>query len=171
MNSKSQGRLADVREMAAAGERQMATTGARQVVAGRTPPECQIRTGVDVQAISAFREFDPGVAAGIKDRAFADAERAYCERTGDPPQHYAARWAAKEAFVKLLADDRTAPFDEIAVVRDGERPRLELGEAARAELDQSFEGEPHSLDVSLSHDRDADVAMAQVVALSGGGTE
>lgn len=137
----------------------------------------QIRTGVDVQSISAFREFDPDVAAGIKDRAFTKAEQEYCDRMQDPAQHYAARWAAKEAFVKLLAGDRSVPFDEIDVVRHTPNPSLELGTRAKDALAASFgmegvssstEPAPASLDVSLSHDRDADVAMAQVVALAGG---
>lgn len=133
---------------------------------GPTPAE--VRTGVDVQSISAFREFDPQVAAGVKERAFTDAERAYCERTGDPPQHYAARWAAKEAFVKLLAGDRSVPFDEVGVVGNGGRPALELGSAASEALDRSFDGASKSLDLSLTHDREADVAVAQIVALGGG---
>lgn len=133
----------------------------------RRDADLRVRTGVDVQAISRFREFDPTVAAGIKERAFTDDERAYCERTQDPPQHYAVRWAAKEAFFKLLSTGDPVPFDAIGVVRGSPRPRLDLDAPAREALADTF-GDDRStpdLDVSLSHDRDADVAIAQVVAL------
>lgn len=146
------------------------STGGRSRDRGRTTMGVEVRTGVDVQSISAFREFDPEVAEGIKERAFTDDERAYCERTGDPPQHYAVRWAAKEAFVKLLAGERSVSFDGIAVARNSPRPALELSAEARVALDRSFGPglEGASLDLSLSHDRDADVAVAQIVAIAGG---
>ena len=35
-------------------------------------------------------------------RMFTDAERAYCERTARPAEHYAARFAAREAELKAL---------------------------------------------------------------------
>lgn len=35
-------------------------------------------------------------------RMFTDAERAYCERTARPAEHYAARFAAREAVLKAL---------------------------------------------------------------------
>ncbi len=148
------------------------TAGVRQrierelAVADAADP--RIRTGVDVQSISTFRGFDPAVADGIKDRAFTGAERSYCEGTRDPPQHYAARWAAKEAFYKLLSTDDAVPFASIEVVRGDPRPGFDLGADAREALAGSFGGSLPELDVSLSHDRDADVAVAQVVAFAGG---
>ena len=35
-------------------------------------------------------------------RVFTEEERAYCERCARPAEHYAARWAAREAVVKAL---------------------------------------------------------------------
>ncbi|PSP80464.1 holo-ACP synthase [Halobacteriales archaeon QS_1_68_20] len=146
------------------------TAGVRERIArdvgGDADP--RVRTGVDVQSVATFRGFDESVAAGIKERAFTEAERAYCEGTRDPAQHYAARWAAKEAFYKLLSTDDAVPFASIEVARGDPRPRFDLGATAREALAESFGGTVPELDVSLSHDGEADVAVAQVVAVDGG---
>lgn len=127
-----------------------------------------VRTGTDVQAISAFDEFDPEVGSRIKERVFAESERAYCERTGYPAQHYAARWAAKEAFVKLVGRLRGFTYDGVRVATTDSGPYLDLSEAAAEALRDAFEETTSvSLDLSLSHDRDADIAMATVVGLVG----
>ena len=38
----------------------------------------------------------------FRERVFTDAERAYCDARPNPPQHYAARFAGKEAVGKAL---------------------------------------------------------------------
>lgn len=122
-----------------------------------------VRTGVDVQSIERFREMDPAVRAALAERVFSDAERDYCEGTGHPAQHYAVRWAATEAFVKLLDDaDGVAP-DSVAVAREGSGPSLVLGDDARRALAAAIGTTDWVADVSLSHDREADAALAQVV--------
>ncbi|WIV65779.1 holo-ACP synthase [Natrialbaceae archaeon AArc-T1-2] len=128
-------------------------------------------SGVDVVSISRIadllEEFDPSFA----ERAFTAAERAYCDRRVDPSQHYAARWAAKEAFYKTLADPSPSiPAAEIEVRREPTGPRLELGPSAATALADRLEAagvDPDRTDrsVSLSHDRDRDVAVAQVVVV------
>jgi holo-[acyl-carrier protein] synthase len=39
---------------------------------------------------------------GLRAKVFAPAEIAYCERMADPAQHFAGRFAAKEALLKAL---------------------------------------------------------------------
>ena len=41
--------------------------------------------------------------ASFRDRCFTMAERAYCDSRPNPAQHYAARFAGKEAVGKALA--------------------------------------------------------------------
>jgi holo-[acyl-carrier protein] synthase len=66
---------------------------------------------------------------GLKAEVFTPAEIAYCESKKYPAQHFAARFAAKEAFFKAMgtgwADGYR--FAEIEVVNDPSgRPRLRV---------------------------------------------
>ena len=57
--------------------------------------------GVDLIEIARVRralERHPG----FRERCFTEAERAYCESRANPAQHYAARFAGKEAVGKAL---------------------------------------------------------------------
>ena len=60
-----------------------------------------MRVGVDLIEISrvaaALERY-----AGFRERVFTEAERAYCDSRGNPAQHYAARFAGKEAVGKAL---------------------------------------------------------------------
>jgi len=130
-----------------------------------------VGVGVDVVCISAFAE--QLAAPGTRFAAvFTAQERRHATRaagtTHHPAQHLAARWAAKEAFIKAWSDSRfglpdvIAPdqldFTEIEVRTDAwGRPALRLhGAIARALGNQTAR-------VSLSHDPDADTATAFVV--------
>jgi holo-[acyl-carrier protein] synthase len=43
-----------------------------------------------------------GRSRGFQEKVFSAAEIAYCERMADPMQHFAGRFAAKEALLKAL---------------------------------------------------------------------
>ncbi|MGI5860845.1 MAG: holo-ACP synthase [Myxococcales bacterium] len=82
---------------------------------------------------------------------FGEREQAYCEARPRPAQHYAARFAAKEAFLKALGLGifSGVALRDIEVVREGdEAPRLELGPTAARALEAA--GCTQAL-VSLSH--------------------
>lgn len=120
-----------------------------------------IRTGTDLAAVD-------DVVAGITahgerylDRLFTARERA---DTGDDPERLAARFAGKEAVVKLLrpAPGQAVPLRDVAVVLDaGGAPVVELSGAAAA-LAESVGCGP--IAVSLAHERG--LAVATAVALS-----
>jgi holo-[acyl-carrier protein] synthase len=92
---------------------------------------------------------------------FSAEERRYCDAQARPELHYAARFAAKEAFLKAVGRgvlDGIA-LDEIEVVRaPAAAPAFRLGPAASAALTAA--GGRDAL-VSLSHD--GGMALAFVV--------
>ncbi|MBX0325866.1 holo-ACP synthase [Halomicroarcula sp. F13] len=108
----------------------------------------------------------------FRDRVFTPAEQAYCDAQGFPPQHYAARWAAKEAFLKTLTDPAPGvPIVAIEIDRRNNGPRLSLAPAASEALGETLDElgtslETADIDVSLSHDRTAGYAVGSVTVVS-----
>lgn len=128
-----------------------------------------VLTGADVQSIRRFRDQSEPVGEGVRERVFSDAEREYCESTNYPAQHYAARWAAKEAFIKLLSSESTVQYWDVAVEKAGPKPVYSLPAETTNTLCERCgvaDYESVSLDLSLSHDRDADVALAYTIAMA-----
>ncbi|MEW5984907.1 MAG: holo-ACP synthase [Acidobacteriota bacterium] len=97
-------------------------------------------------------------------RVFTDAEIAYCAGKYRPGQHYAGRFAAKEAAMKALGTGHTQGvlWKDIEVVRGGGPPRIRFrGGALRR-----FEclGATSSL-LSITHSET--LALAQVLLQRG----
>lgn len=61
-----------------------------------------VGTGVDIVAIERFQRFIAEQNEALLNRLFTTGERTYCGGKREAAQHYAARFAAKEAFVKAL---------------------------------------------------------------------
>src|SRR4051812_38924401 len=64
------------------------------------------------------RQIDKG--SGFRELVFSEKEIAYCESRTNKHEHYAARFAAKEAFFKALGTgwlDGTQ-FNEIEIIND-----------------------------------------------------
>ena len=136
-----------------------------------TPLERAAGVGVDVVGVSAFAAqlAEPGTRFA---RVFTPGERRAVRRGGrsasQEAQGLAARWAAKEAVLKAWSSTRYGhPEDvdptavdlrDIEVVSDAwGRPAVRLHGAVAAAL------EGQQVLLSLSHDPDADVAIAFVV--------
>jgi len=58
--------------------------------------------GTDIVEIDRIASMIERHGASFLDRVFTPAERAYCEPKKHAAQHYAGRWAAKEAAMKAL---------------------------------------------------------------------
>ena len=58
--------------------------------------------GIDLVSIPRIRDILERQGEHFRARVFTPVERAYCERMQDPAPHFAARFAAKEAFAKAL---------------------------------------------------------------------
>src|SRR6266404_4884695 len=68
-----------------------------------------ISIGIDIIEVRRVRETIERTPR-FAERVFTEAERAYCESRGVvAAQHYAARFAAKEAALKALPTDASAP--------------------------------------------------------------
>ncbi|GBD06839.1 Holo-[acyl-carrier-protein] synthase [bacterium HR21] len=116
--------------------------------------------GVDIVEIRRIEAAVERYGERFLRRIFTETERAYCERFG--PQrwlHYAARFAAKEAFSKAIGTGMRHPcrWRDIGVVNGASgKPELQLF----GELAQRYAG--YSFHLSLSHT--ATHAVAVVVA-------
>ena len=110
---------------------------------------------------SAIRRFGPA----FLNRIFTPAEQAHCLAKGRPAQHFAARFAAKEAAAKALGTGigQHAAFVDLEIhSNDQGAPLLRLhGPAARFAAEHGIT----RLHLSLSHTRAQ--ACAQAVAWAG----
>src|SRR4029450_7277567 len=68
-----------------------------------------MRVGVDLIEIDRIERALERYA-GFRARCFTDAEREYCDSRGRPAQHYAARFAGKEAVGKDLGSGVRPPL-------------------------------------------------------------
>ncbi|WP_339106244.1 holo-ACP synthase [Haloterrigena salinisoli] len=127
-----------------------------------------VRHGVDLVSIERIASLLAEFSESFQCRVFTASERTYCEKQGTPPQHYAARWAAKEAFYKTLDTESPAiPLDSIEVIRERTGPQLRLEPPAARALDEMLDRrnicpEMTDIAVSLSHDRSAEYAIGSV---------
>ena len=117
--------------------------------------------GIDLVSISRMRGILNKESDHFEKRVFSEGERAYCRARKDPMPHFAARFAAKEAYGKALGLGLgpTGDFIEIEVVNDSEgRPSIKLtGTALEIFLKKGGE----SIHLSLSHEGDS--ALASVI--------
>jgi holo-[acyl-carrier protein] synthase len=116
--------------------------------------------GTDIVVIEDLRrrmERSPG----LEEKVFAPSESAYCRSMAHPFQHFAARFAAKEAVMKALGTGwgSGVDFRDIVVERSPDAaPTVALnGEAAR--LVAASRGRVH---LSLSHAGDHAIAFVIV---------
>ena len=120
--------------------------------------------GLDVVPISRIASMLARYGARLEEKLFSTDERAYCTSRGSPAQHFAARFAAKEATLKALGAPPGLRWQEIEVVTgSGGAPVLRLSGAAARAADARGAVVRH---VSLTHA--GDVAAAVVVMESAG---
>ena len=94
------------------------------------------------------------------ERVFTDAERAYCESRSNPPQHYAARFAGKEAVGKALGFGVARAFAWTDVEIEGRpKPSVRLSGRVAAVAASAGAG---SIDLSLTHSRELAAAICVV---------
>ena len=98
--------------------------------------------------------------SGFKERCFTDAEQAYCDGRPNPAQHYAARFAGKEAVGKALGFGVARLFAWRDIEIAG-RPKPTVRLSGRVEVWSRRVG-AGSIDLSMSHSRDLASAVCVV---------
>ena len=108
-----------------------------------------VGVGVDLVPIERMQKALARHQGRLEARLFTDEERAYCRSRADAAQHFAARFAAKEALLKALNVPAGLSWHELEVAHDADgAPRLRLsGRAERTAAEQRIS----SLHLSLSH--------------------
>jgi len=116
--------------------------------------------GVDIVEIERIRVLYERYGERFLKRAFGPEEIRHCSGHIDPSASLAARFAAKEAFVKALGTGMTSGIRFLDVQITGERPpRIRLsGKALELADGMGIRG----VHVSLSHERTHAVAMVIV---------
>jgi holo-[acyl-carrier protein] synthase len=120
-----------------------------------------MRVGVDlieIQRIARALE-----RPGFRERCFTEAERAYCDSKPNPPQHYAARFAGKEAVGKALGSGVHFTWREIEIAG---RPKPGVTLSGRTKAWAERVG-ARRIDLSMTHSRD----LAQAVCIIGCGSQ
>jgi holo-[acyl-carrier protein] synthase len=117
--------------------------------------------GVDLVRIERFRRFVQEKKHGLLERLFTAGEQGYALAKRDPSPHLAARFAAKEAYLKALGLGlrEGISWHEMEVVNDGLGcPSLRLtGRAAEIFRERGL------VSAHLSYTHDGDYAVATVV--------
>ncbi len=91
--------------------------------------------GVDIVEIDRFASALERYGDAFASKLFTEREISYCRAKALPAQHFAARFAAKEAFSKALATGWSGPFHwkDVEVVNDASgKPCMNVyGDTAR----------------------------------------
>lgn len=125
--------------------------------------------GIDLVRIGRMREVIARWEDRFLRRVFTDGEIAYCRARRDPAQHFAARFAAKEAGLKALGTGLRlgVSWRELEVRRErGQAPTLVLSGRSR-EIGRARGGQRMLL--ALTHE--GDYALAQAMLVDDDGTD
>jgi len=117
--------------------------------------------GIGVDLVKIDRIDKAGKHEGFLERLFTDREREYCSRQKFPAQHYAARFAAKEAVLKAIGTGWSAgvKWTDMEVLHgEGGGPIVNLTGRVKDLID--LKGVTQVL---LSYSHDEGYAVAQVV--------
>jgi len=98
--------------------------------------------------------------AAFRERCFTEAERAYCESRPNPAQHYAARFAGKEAVGKALGFGVARAFAWKDVEIAG-RPKPDVTLSGQVAEWAARVG-AGAIDLSMTHSRELAAAVCVV---------
>ena len=123
----------------------------------------RILTGTDIIEINRIKDSIESLGYSFKNKIYTEEEIKYCEnRKNAKYQHYAGRFAAKEAIFKAvseLLDDKFEISWKDAEVLDDENGKPKIIFTSK-KLEEKIE----SIDISISHCKE--YAVANVVIIS-----
>ena len=118
------------------------------------PDTCKV--GIDVISVARIEAVMTRWGAKFLERVFTSGEIEYCKSRHVPARSFAARFAAKEAFVKAVSGKRPGGIryrDVEVVVNEGGVPALRPHGTAKLALGK------RRAEVSLSHEENLAVAI------------
>ena len=118
-----------------------------------------MRVGVDLIEIARVRRALERHGDGFRERCFTPEERAYCESRANPAQHYAGRFAAKEAVGKALGSGVRFTWREIEIA-GRPKPGVKLSGSTKAWAERVGAGR---IELSMTHSRELAAAVAVVL--------
>ena len=118
------------------------------------------RVGIDLIEIDRVRRALERHGDGFRERCFTEAERAYCDSKANPAQHYAGRFAAKEAVGKALGSGVYFTWREIEI-HGRPKPGVELTGRTAQVAERIGAGR---IELSMTHSRELAAAIAVVMA-------
>ena len=118
-----------------------------------------MRLGLDLIEIDRVRRALERHGDGFRERCFTDTERAYCDGKANPAQHYAGRFAAKEAVGKALGVGVYFTWKEIEV-RRRPKPGVLLSGRTAQWAEKVGAGR---IELSMTHSQELAAAVAVIV--------
>jgi holo-[acyl-carrier protein] synthase len=115
-----------------------------------------MRVGVDLIEIARIAR--ALARNGFPERCFTEAERAYCDSRPHPAQHYAARFAGKEAIGKALGCGVNFTWREIEIA-GRPKPDVRLSGWTKDWAERVRAGR---IDLSMTHSKDLAAAICVV---------
>jgi holo-[acyl-carrier protein] synthase len=122
-----------------------------------------VTVGIDLIEIARIRRALE--RPGFRERCFTAAEREYCDSRPNPAQHYAARFAGKEAVGKALGFGvaRLWAWQEIEIA-GRPKPFVSLSGRIARQAERVRAG---AIDLSMTHSRELASAVCVVEAAGG----
>ena len=119
-----------------------------------------LRVGIDLIEIARVRQALERHGDGFRERCFTESERAYCDSKPNPAQHYAGRFAAKEAVGKALGSGVYFTWREIEI-RGRPKPGVHLSGRTALFAERLGAGQ---IELSMTHSRELAAAVAVVLS-------
>jgi holo-[acyl-carrier protein] synthase len=128
---------------------------------GDPMPTLVPRIGCDLAEVEAVTQSVHIFGERYLDRVYSAAER---QQTGDASERLAARFAGKEAVLKVLRDTAGVTYRQIEIVNDADGvPQVRLTQRAHKVAEEQHLG---PIAISVSHERG--FALATAIALTNG---